>query len=172
MNMIVREWMGPRAQTWLQRLQYLSGLQWALNFTISWQLCLLTSGSGQNHIWFGVVSWECWGCGALGKQTSPEWCCWPLLTRKQHVFHTVTVTLCDFQSTLWPFCMLVWWNLLTLPVVLILHGLLRGGQHTLHENELKLTGILWCMQWWSKLEKQIRKRTKVGYPKPPQEARK
>lgn len=35
----------------------------------------------------------------------------------------------------------MWWNLLTVPVVLILHGLLGGGQHTLHENKFKLTGV-------------------------------
>lgn len=37
--------------------------------------------------------------------------------------------------------MLMWWNLLIVPVVLIFHGLLRGGQHTLHENEFKLAGV-------------------------------
>lgn len=66
--------------------------------------------------------------------------------------------------------MLVWWNSLTVPVVLILHGLLRGGQHTLYENELKLPGV--SERYFMVHATVIRKRTKAGYPKPPQEARK
>lgn len=90
MDMIVRKWdPGHRRDC--------KGCSIFLDFSELWILPLVGNyvclHQALDKITFGL-EWslgECWGCGALGKQTSPEWCSWPLFTGEQHIFHTITV---------------------------------------------------------------------------------
>lgn len=92
MDMIIREWEPGRRHD-------CKGCSIFLDFGELWILPLVGNcvclHQALDKITAGL-KWslgECWGRGALGKQTSPEWGSWPLLTRKWHFFHTVTVTL-------------------------------------------------------------------------------
>lgn len=60
--------------------------------------------------------------------------------------------------------------------VLILHGLLRGGPHSLHENEFKLAGVseryFMVHAVVIKVREECNKENQGQVPKAPEEARK
>lgn len=97
MDMIFRKWEPVRRND-------CKGCSISLDFSELWVLSLV--GNSVCLHWTLVktacgLEWslgEVWGSEAWRKQPSLEWCSWPL-PRRKHIFHTVTLTQYDFQSS-------------------------------------------------------------------------
>lgn len=146
--------MGSSSQKWLQRLQYLSGLQWALGLIISWQLCLLIPGWSKLHlVWSGLLE-RAEAVEHEGNRVHlsdvvnycPQKSTFFILSLR----HSMTFILqCNPSVCL---CGRIYLLFQLFSPCMVFSGEDNISSMAVNSSKQVCQGsILWCMQWWSKL---------------------